>query len=451
MPPVDYPHQRTGSAFLAERRFAYLADDMGLGKCRTAILAADLVGAERVLVACPGAVRQTWAREFEKWSDRARPLHVVGGLLTRPPGDGVTIVSHAVFSDAPPVSSRPRPGRGGSLAHLFAKADYDVLVIDESHEFRRYDASRTKTLFAPDGLAARAKRTWCLSGTPFVNSAADLYPMALGALRSPASWTEFCSHYCEMRPDPYVGVKPVGVRNAAELADGLRPHLLRRTVESLGIPMPPLAVERVALAGVDPAAVAAAMAGLEGWTPARLAEMLAERDELRDSGLSRVRHALGAAKAAAAAAHVEVVLASGEGPVVAFFQHTAVRRAMHAALAAAGRRCSWIDGTIGRAQLGAAESWFQQGRLDALLVQTQSGGQGLTLTRAHRAAMVELPWTATAMMQAIKRIHRIGQNRACTAEILVAPGCWLEDTMAGVVSTKRRAADDLLDRLTTCV
>ena len=444
---TDYPHQRTGAAFLAERRVALLADEPGTGKSKTTIMAADAVGAKKILVACPGAVRQHWAVEFERWSAVPRTIDVVGGLVAKPPGDGVTIVSHATLSDAP--TRRARPGRGGSIGNLLAGAPYDLLIVDEAAEFRQFQAQRTRTLFSGDGLASRCSRTWCLSGTPFVNSAADLYPLVFGAIGSRVSWQEFCDHYCDMKPDAYVGVKPIGVRNADELAEGLRPYVLRRTIASLGIELPPLTVNRTPLVGMDPAAVQQAMGGLEGWTRERLAAALEQQDELRDSALARVRRALGIAKAAPAAAHVESILASGDGPVVVFFQHTDVRRAMHEALSSAGRLCSWLDGTVTRAQLKAAVEWMQAGRLDVLLVQTVAGGQGLTLTRSHRAVVAELPWTATALFQAIKRIHRISAVQACTADVLQAPGCWLDDAMATVVEAKRRAGDDLMDRLTT--
>jgi SWI/SNF-related matrix-associated actin-dependent regulator 1 of chromatin subfamily A len=273
--------------------------------------------------------------------------------------------------------------------------------------------------------------------------------MVFGAIGSRVSWEDFCNHYCDMKPDAYLGVKPIGIRNAGELADGLRPFVLRRTIASLGIELPPLVVDRAPLAGVDPAAIGHAMAGLEGWTPERLAAALEQQDELRDSALARVRRALGIAKALPAAAHVESILASGEGPVVVFFQHTDVRKAMHAALAAGGRVCSWLDGTVTRAQLVAAVDWFQAGRIDVLLVQTQAGGIGISLTRATRAVIVEMPWTATALFQAVKRIHRIGQTRECLAEVLYAQNCWLEDAMGRIVGVKNKAASDLMALLET--
>jgi SNF2 family DNA or RNA helicase len=444
---IDYSHQTTGAAFLAERRFALLADEPGLGKTRTTVLAADLVGAEKILVLCPGAVRRHWEAEFEQWSSRRRDVTVMEGFLDRPPGPGVTIVSHAVTSDAP-AHGKKRGGR--SVPALLEGGPYDAVIVDEAHEFRQYQAQRTRTLFAPDGIASRAAHCWNLSGTPIVNSAGDLYPMVFGGLGSPISWQDFCNHYAIMVPDTYLGTKPTGIQNAEELARGLQPYMIRRTIASLGIPMPPLDIQSRSI-DIDQDALRRIMADLDGWTPTRLAEAMEDQDDLKDAVLARVRRALGLAKVNATARHILDIFTDGDGPVVVFFQHTDVRKELYSILSSCNLRCSWIDGTVSKGQLAAAKAWFQDGRLDVLLVQTQAGGMGLTLTRAHRAVIAEMPWTATALFQAIKRIHRIGQTAGCLAETLAASGCWLDAAMAKVVGVKERASNRLLDLLTSSV
>lgn len=447
MTAIDYKHQDIGAAFLAERRFALLADEPGLGKTRECVMAADLARIDRILVVCPGVVRRHWESEFLQWQTIDRPVSVEEGFLDASPSRyGVTVVSHATLSDA--AQRKTKTARVGSITRLFEGAPYDLIVVDESAEFRHYQAARTRTLLGPDGLASRSARTWLLSGTPVVNSAADLYPLAYGSRLTDLSWLDFCTHYCDMRNDPFKGLKPAGIRNAAELAAGLRPHVLRRTIESLGIPMPPLDVARAQI-DTNQAEVTRIMSDLSGWTPDQLTTALDNGDELRDAAMSRVRRALGGAKAVAAAEHVVAILRSGEGPVVAFFHHTDTRIAMHAALAHMGFVCSWIDGDVSSAQLRAAREWFQGGRIDVLLVQTQCGGQGLTLTRAHRSVVVELPWTAAALFQAVKRIHRIGQTLACRVELLVSPRCWLDEVLASVVARKERASDELMRLLTS--
>ena len=154
-------------------------------------------------------------------------------------------------------------------------------------------------------------------------------------------------------------------------------------------------------------------------------------------------------KAPAVAEHIGALAAVGEGPFVVFFQHTDVRKTLYEFFSKRGASCSWIDGTVTAAQLRAAREWFQAGHIDILLVQTQTGGQGLTLTRSHRAIVAELPWTAAALFQAIKRIHRIGQTAPCFADILSAPACWLDEVLSTVVSVKQRASDELMDLLTS--
>ena len=156
-----------------------------------------------------------------------------------------------------------------------------------------------------------------------------------------------------------------------------------------------------------------------------------------------VRHLV--AKAPSAARWIAGRLREGRGPIVAFYHHTDVREALYDALTP-DYRVAWISGGISGAQLTAAERWFQDGRIDVLLVQTQAGGMGLTLTRANWVVVTELPWTAAALWQAIKRCHRMTQTRDVVAEILSAD-CWLEKIMLNVVAAKKSMSHEILDPL----
>ena len=63
--PELFEHQRTGVTFLLSRRRAILADQMGLGKSRTAIIALrEAAPAGPFLIVCPAGVRLTWRREI---------------------------------------------------------------------------------------------------------------------------------------------------------------------------------------------------------------------------------------------------------------------------------------------------------------------------------------------------------------------------------------------------
>ena len=430
------PHQQTAAAFLAARGPAMLWDDMGLGKSASAIAGADQAACKKILVCCPAAVRPHWAREWSRWQTVRRTIDLVEGNPKRLPNNGVTIVSHAVFSNA------------NALEIVRQDPPYDLIILDEAHAFRQYDAKRTLNLLEPmNGAWRQTWRIWCLTGTPIVNSAADLWPVLAGPFCHREIWWDFVNRFAELKAD---GVTPTGLKNPEALAQLLRPHVLRRTLDSVGINLPPLTVNQVSLE-VDPGALAIAMAGLQDWTPQRLQLALDASDEVRDESLARVRHALGLAKVLPTANYVWQLMQQGHGPSVAFFQHTEVRKQLYAIFDHWGFTTSWIDGKVTPAQLTAAESWFQDGRLDILAAQTQAAGQGLTFTRANTCVVSELPWTSVAVQQAVKRIHRIGQTRPCTAYVLRAKDCWMEDILSSVVNKKQRASETLLNMLTTSV
>jgi hypothetical protein len=430
------PHQLTGARFLADHTFAMLADEAGAGKTATLVMACDHVGAERVLVFCPAVVRNHWAKEFTVWQTMHRPITVVETIPTRAPGPGVTIYSHA---------SLVKPEHHARLWHA---GPYDAIIPDEGHEFRQFDAARTRNMygFAPFGLWTRARHLWHATATPVVNSAADMYPLFAGPLSGRTllgapGWYEFAKRFTDLRPDTFKGDKPVGVRDAESLRMLLREWVIRRDID-LHIP---LTIQTVPL-DVDDAAMVQMQGELAKWTPEQIRAVLEAGGEPQDESISRLRKLLGLAKVDAAARELDRVLMSGAGPVVAFFHHTEVRERLFAALKPRWR-VSWIDGKITRDQLRAAESWFQAGRLDLLLVQTQAGGMGLTLTRASVAAVVELPWTSTALWQAIKRVHRLTQTRACWAA-LFRSDTWLEDVMLSVIQRKSSMSSEIFDPLT---
>ena len=89
--PGLYAHQRAGVAFLLSRRRAILADDMGLGKSRTAIIAlreADSAGP--YVIICTAGVKLTWRydiQQVEPGVGRARGA-ISSRLAAKSPLDG---------------------------------------------------------------------------------------------------------------------------------------------------------------------------------------------------------------------------------------------------------------------------------------------------------------------------------------------------------------------------
>jgi SWI/SNF-related matrix-associated actin-dependent regulator of chromatin subfamily A-like protein 1 len=221
VPPFDY--QLIGAEWLKIRLQALLADVPGVGKTATAIRAADLVGANNIIVACPASTRVQWAREFERFSPLDRPIQVVM------PGDtprtrGVVII----FYDA-------------IVKHLelLMSVQWDVLIIDEAHALKsRYVVSkrtsgyRTRAIYGSGkrhaGLITKATRTWRLTGTPALNHAGELWTHVRSAGLTDMPYQDWLYYFCEGFDSEH-GFRFTKHRHTEELQKLLEPFMLRRT------------------------------------------------------------------------------------------------------------------------------------------------------------------------------------------------------------------------------
>ena len=63
-------HQKEGVKTLCENKKYILADDLGVGKTITAVVASIESNANKVLVICPASLKINWKRELEYYTDR---------------------------------------------------------------------------------------------------------------------------------------------------------------------------------------------------------------------------------------------------------------------------------------------------------------------------------------------------------------------------------------------
>jgi len=438
-----YPHQLTGIDFLMRRDFACLWDSPGLGKTCCAIRAIDALQAEKVLIICPAAVRSVWADEIALWSQRSLPVHIEYGYPRNTPQRGITIIGHAALSSA-------KGHNGYGLRYLKQGRPYDVVVLDEQHlGFKDQGAQRARNFFFPDGVCERAKHVWCLTGTPLVNSAADLWLTAYGMMGTPDQWTDWCRKYTVCKRDNFApgGFKPTGIRQTDKLVEMFWPYALRRTLDSVGIELPELTVSDVPIK-IDNRRLMVINRSLADWDPAHVGRVLAERGEIHDPALATARREIGLSKVPQVVHMAAHLLQEGSGPVVVAFQHTDVRKFLAADLQGMGYRVGWIDGKIPPTRVRTARKALADGEIDVLLLQTDCGGVGLSLVESCRMIVAELPWTSVALHQVIKRLHRIGAISPVTAYVVKLHGCWLDELMSTTITRKDRAASEFLDGLT---
>ncbi|MCY4236273.1 MAG: helicase-related protein [Cyanobacteria bacterium MAG CAR2_bin_4] len=160
-----YQFQQDGArsviAKLVDHNGCILADSVGLGKTYTALAVIKYfeLRNERVLVLCPSKLRNNWSLYPASNGHPQNPF----------PQDrfGYTLLAHTDLSRD--------SGRSGNvdLAH-FNWGNYDLVVIDESHNFRNDGSSRYERLLKEVIQAGAQTKVLLLSATPVNTSLMDL-------------------------------------------------------------------------------------------------------------------------------------------------------------------------------------------------------------------------------------------------------------------------------------
>lgn len=390
------PHQLTGAAFLADRRFALLADEPRVGKTGAAITACDLICAESVLVVTTASGRAVWRKAFREWSTAERVIQIVGW----------SEVSKA------------------ALQKELQQRRWAVLVLDESHYAKNMEAARTEAVYGPLGLARIADRVWCLTGTPVPNAPNDLWPMlsvlASSRVKDTPTYEVFLDRYCIVRKKRLSRWKSIDVviagKNEAELNGKLHGFMLRRTQGEIGITEPiyetlPLRLDERTLVRLrhDIDVDAAMRAARRGDANAL------------EQHMGPVRRLTGGAKARAVSDLVIDEQDCGAGKTVLMFWHTSVGEVLRKEL---NRYAPVIlDGATTAPQREAALAKFNtDDKCRVFLAQIQAAGEAIDLSAANELIFVEASFIPKDMKQAALRITNMTQQRQPRVRVAVLEG-----------------------------
>ncbi|HEX6055005.1 MAG TPA: DEAD/DEAH box helicase, partial [Intrasporangium sp.] len=450
------PYQLEGYHWLSRlwdaRIGGILADDMGLGKTlqviavlarahergelgsRVSVPAAQ--GRGPVLVVAPTSVVGTWLGELETFAPHLQVVAVTETSRKRG-----TPVTEAV-ADAQVVVTSYAVLRLDDAA--FREIEWGGVVLDEAQFVKNRQA---KTHVAVRRLGAPF--TLAVTGTPLENSLMDLW--ALLSLTAPGLYP---------RPDVFTKNyrKPIESGARPELLGHLRrrirPLMLRRTKEQVALDLPPKQVQVLPL---DPHPVHGhiyeqhlqrerqRVLGLLGDPEANRIAILASLTRLRQLALDPslvddVHHGKAtAAKVEFLVEQLKELEAEGHRALV-FSQFTGFLRIVERALAAAGLRTSYLDGSTQDRQ--SVIRGFRDGDATAFLISLKAGGFGLTLTEADYVFVLDPWWNPAAEAQAIDRAHRIGQRNPVTVYRLVSAGT-IEEKVVALQERKR----DLFQRV----
>ncbi|MBU2836554.1 DEAD/DEAH box helicase family protein [Acidithiobacillus thiooxidans] len=177
------PYQAAGVEFISThaKNKAYIGDEMGLGKTITALAYAHQEQAYPALVVCPAVVVGNWKREAETWLPENKTVQVIKKGTDRiDPKADIVVASYA-------------------LAGKVAKDKrFELVICDEAHYLKNYQAKRTKEVVA---IAKAAPRRLMLSGTPVTNKPRDLFSQLevldiTGSGNPMGNFFRFAERYC---------------------------------------------------------------------------------------------------------------------------------------------------------------------------------------------------------------------------------------------------------------
>lgn len=408
---------------------SYIADEAGLGKTATAIMAINSTPG-KTLIVCPPYLRYNWCDELKTWatynnSDRINPICLI---------ESIEVCTWHSFENVPcPVFILPDSllTRPGIQSLLRAKAPFKWLVIDEGHRFKTEDAQRTDALLGNenyDGIKDLSERIIFLSGTPMPNGKPiELYapvsrvaPEAIGHRNIFEYGKTFCAG---KRVTRYEGGKAItnwdfeGASNLKQLRRELRTkfmirHLKKDCLKELGpktrqlifldTPEKILELEKRVLAHH------------------KLSDLMGENSKLGD--IAKYRKEIGLSKISGALQYITDLLESSNEKLVVSAYHIDVVENIFAALFKKYDALKIRGGMTANEKSFAVKLFQTKPHHRVIVGNTLSMGLGLTLTKASTLMVVEPEWTSGVNEQMEDRIHRISQDKHVLCKYLVLRG-----------------------------
>jgi SWI/SNF-related matrix-associated actin-dependent regulator 1 of chromatin subfamily A len=407
-----YGYQRTAATFLADRAFAYLADEPGTGKSASSIGACDLLGLTKIIVFAPPAVIPHWVREFNTKSlFKRRVLGVYSGKQLGQINDfDVIVISYDLAARNPEILTRL----------------WDVAILDEAQAVKNPEAKRTKALLGRncnnDGLLIFAERVWALTASPAPNHPGEMWALihAFVADKIPFGelpYYEFCEQYSYLIQLPRGGIKISGGRNLDTLRAALAPYLLRRLKVDVLSDLPGLRISMIPLN----ISLTAEIRSLEGQE-----EFKHVRKMLRDMASSTNGNLVISGELATYLRYVEYLktgtvagllieeLRSSEHKVVVFVTHHAAGDQMMELLSEFVP-VRIVGGQSAKAREDAITRFQNDPAVRVCVAAIGAASVGITLTAASEAVFLSSHWTPEINMQAVQRLHRIGQANNVSA------------------------------------
>lgn len=389
--PEDYPLLERGTMSLRDYQTdgvswlvhhlgvhggALLADDMGLGKTAQALVAWNALGSPKLFVVCPGSVRESWSRQFKRWTN------TVPFILTASKDWPKALDQTAVVTSYELAKKMP--------TEFFC----DMVVLDEIHNLKGRGAERSLAL---SRFARATPMRLGLSGTPMWSRPRDLWRV-LNILFGYRFGTaeDFDFAYCAARIGAWGQRENSGVSLADELRLRMDYIMKRRLKREVAKELPPVIRE-------------------VRWVPGTKKAKEALRQALVGSGGSKYHDALEATLDDKLDVAVEAARDFGTN-VLMFTWMKSHAEQLQVLMDKAGMKSYLIHGDISHKTRDAI---IQQAAKDKSSIvctidSVKEGVDGLQFVTSN-AVFHALDHLPIKVAQTISRLDRIGQTEPVTA------------------------------------
>lgn len=404
------PYQRSGVRFLqaALRKFkgALLADDMGLGKTFQALSLVALSRVRTVLVLAPASVKYVWAAEIEKHYPEMSYVVIDGTAAERQQqwksNARIFIVNYELII---PQRRRDEDGEWHTLPtpeRVARLREWDLVIPDEVVKLKNYRTQTARTV-----KALRRRYSMALSGAPIENRLEELHSImefVMPGLLGPG-WL-FHQEHCVTNHWGAV----VGYKGIETIRNKIAPHYLRRIKSKVLKELPPKTYSDVwlelspaewAVYGVIVEQIRAAIKENPKLRAANILTEILRLKQCTDDTRLLGEEKIPSTKVAA----LRDLLGASEGHKVVVF----TQFAEWATLLGIDFDAPVYKGEVSAKARAEMISTFQEDD-SPLLICTEAGAYGITLTAADIVVHLDQPWNPARLRQREDRLHRIGQE-----------------------------------------
>jgi SNF2 family DNA or RNA helicase len=375
------------------------------------ILAVLETGVKKILIICPASLKINWEREIRNYTDRS--VYISEGKNFSTDHDFV-IVNYDIlknFYDLKDKENSP-----------IAKANFDLVIIDEAHYISNPQAARTKLI---NDFVKKSKYLWLLTGTPMTNRPINYYNL-LNLIESPVAqnWMAYVIRYCQGYQFK-AGNRKVwnvnGASNLEELRDRTSRQVLRRLKTDV-LDLPEKIITPIYLR-LKSKQYEELMGEYYEWYNKHPEE--SKSLTVQFNKLMKVRQVIADEKVQETIGLIENILEQGK-KVIVFTNFTDSLQKIHSHF---GKQSVYLDGTCSKVQRQYSVDQFQENdKIKVFVGNIQAAGVGITLTAGEVVLFNDLSFVPAHHQQAEDRAYRYGQKNCVSVYYPI-----FENTIEGVI------------------